>query len=430
MPSKRHPKGQPNDARGSTRGVLFIYRPGRENPYGVQWPEYVFDPVTNARKRRRRSLYFPTAESRETKAKELREARRSRMLVSSVSRAEIDEFRAFKSVVGDAPWQNIVAGWRAHQLATGILECMTTVEAAAKTYLERAEKLLARDKLSKGHVRHMRHKIELFVEQFGDMMLDKVTRAQIEDWIDDFDDIESEFTFDNYVKHISAFFSYFVDERVIAENPATRIERRSDGVGEVGIISVAQTAQLFHTCMTVERFKPLIGRLAMEAFAGLRFGSGCRLEKADINVEDKGVLLPKKKLKTKRRHYIDGLPENIWSWIAINPDGCWDVTPRQYMGLKSELFVVAKVPHPNNCLRHNFATYHVAAEKNPGLTAYLLCHRNQDQLYEHYKGRAKDTAGKLYQTITPQTAKQLSVGFEPVKPPAEAGRVGRPRVQE
>ncbi len=93
------------------------------------------------------------------------------MLVSSVSRAEIDQFRAFKSVIGDTPWQNVVAGWRAHQLATGIQECTTTVEAAAKTYLDRADKLLARDKLSKGHVRHMHHKINLFVEQFGDLML-------------------------------------------------------------------------------------------------------------------------------------------------------------------------------------------------------------------------------------------------------------------
>jgi hypothetical protein len=43
----------------------------------------------------------------------------------------------------------------------------------------------------------------------------------------------------------------------------------------------------------------------------------------------------------------------------------------------------------------------------------LLCHRNQDELYEHYKGNATEAQGRLYQTITPETVEALRVGFEP-----------------
>jgi hypothetical protein len=205
--------------------------------------------------------------------------------------------------------------------------------------------------------------------------------------------VVSEVTFDSYVKHFRAFFQHFVDSKVLGENPASRIEWRGDGVAEVGVLTVSETAQLFHTCRTLERFQPIIGRIAMEAFVGLRFGSGCRLSKADINFADKGVVLPAAKIKTK---------------LEITPESCWSVTPRTYMKLKSELFGAAGVPHPQNCLRHGFATYHVAAFKNPGLTAVILCHTNQEQLFEHYKGRATEADGRLYQTISPATAKRLA----------------------
>jgi len=420
MPTKREPRTGPNANQGSIRGVrLLPERVGRENPYGVQWPEKVWSDKQQKMVRKVKTLFFPTTEARETKAAELRDARRSRMVVASVSRAEMEEYRAFKQAIGNTPWQDVVAGWKSRQIETGAVTCSLTVEAAAKIYVAQAAVLLKKEKISGGYYRHLEQKIgERFVDQFGDLTLDKVTTADIVTWIDDFDEVQSDDTFDNYKKHVRAFYSYFLNQErpVIRDNPAARIKNRSDGIGEVKIISVAQTAQLFWTALNyvdangVKKFLPAIGRLAMEAFIGLRFASGCRLAKEDINREDKGVTLPKKKLKTKRRHYIDGLPENVWSWVDITPDECWDLTPRQYLSLKSELFTVARVPHPQNCLRHGFATYHVAAHKDGGKTAYILCHRDQDELYEHYKGNATEAQGKLYQTITPETVELIRQG--------------------
>jgi hypothetical protein len=72
------------------------------------------------------------------------------------------------------------------------------------------------------------------------------------------------------------------------------------------------------------------------------------------------------------------------------------------------IFTDAKVPHPHNCLRHSFCTYHVAAFKNPGLTATILCHRNQGMLWARYNGNATQDQGKRYWTITPETASTLA----------------------
>jgi len=421
MRTSREPSSAPNaNQKSKTRGVRFIERPGRENPYGVQWPEKEWDECKKAMVRKVKTLFFPTIEARETKAAELRTARRSRMLAPSLSRDDMTDWEAFKKAIGDTPWQDVVAAWRSRIVETGRATCTLTVEAAGKTYVAHCLALRDKQKLSADYFRHIKTKIGLFVEQFGDLTMDKVSAADVVEWIDDFGH-ESDLTFDNYKTHVRSFYAHFCagETPAVSVNPAAHIKDRSEGMGEVGIISVAQAAQLFHTALNHRevggeyRFRHIIGRLALEAFVGLRFASGCRLEPGDIKREDKGILLPKKKLKTKRRHYIDGLPENVWPWIDLVAKDDWHITPRQYMGLKSELFAVANVPHPRNCLRHSFATYHVAAYKDAGKTAYLLCHQNQDELYEHYKGNATEAQGKLYQTITPDTVDELRRGFVP-----------------
>jgi integrase len=148
--------------------------------------------------------------------------------------------------------------------------------------------------------------------------------------------------------------------------------------------------------------------LALEAFAGLRFSSALRLEKTDIKFEGRGILLPAHKIKTRRRHYIDGLPENLWSWLEVATPACWAMQSSEWMHMKTRLFTDAGVPHPRNCLRHSFCTYHVAAYKDPGKTATILCHRNQQKLWSNYNGVARASDGNSYFTITPQTAAALA----------------------
>lgn len=419
----------------STWGVRKLERPGRPNPYGVQWHEKEFDPGKQRLVSKPKTLFFPTAASRDEKFQEQIKLRRAGMMVQSVSREEIAEYRAFKAATEGTPWQVVVAGWRENLVKSGRAVCELTVEQAVTTYLERMKAL--RDnksaagapdpKLGADTYRQKVHKLTLFAEQFGDLRLDAVRSEEIETWVDDFDEVQSDVTFDNYVKHVGTLFGHFIEKRVIRDNPCADVRRRSDGVGEVGIITPEQTAQLFHTALTHERngeriFMRMVGRLALEAFVGLRFSSGCRIEKSDINFSDHGILLPRKKLKTGmvhggRRHYIDELPPQVWEWLAIAPAETWVLKPREFMGLKSLLFRVATVPHPHNCLRHGFATYHAAAFKNPGRTATILCHTNQELLWKHYYGLATQAAGLLYQKITPQTARELAQGFQPFRWP-------------
>lgn len=374
-----------------------------------------------------KQMWFPTAEARDEKATEVANLRRNRMMVASLTRAEMDEYRAFKEAAGGIPWPTILAGYHANQKATGGTSgCTLTVANAVTDYLAIALALRDEGKLAADSYRHSFQKLTLFSEQFGHLPMDRVATDEIRDWVDDFDEVQADVTFDNYVKHVRALYNWAITEKkALRDNPCAGIKKRYDSEdAEVGIISVEQTAQLFHTALTyrnkegVATFMPAVGRLALEAFIGLRHTSGCKIAKCDINFADKGLTLPKKKLKTKKRHYIDDLPSQLWDWLAIAPDECWELTPRQYAELKNTLFPQARVPHPHNCLRHNFATYYTAAFKNPGRTATILCHRDQEQLWRHYNGRATMEQGKRYQTITPRTAAKMAVGFVPDVPPA------------
>ena len=389
----------------------------RPHPYGVQWRETIWDPTANhgvgAQVEKTKTEFFDTIEKRDARAAVIRRDRKKGAL-RTASRTEAEDWRAFQTAVNGTPWQDVVAGWRSWMIQSGLKECTVTVDEAVKAELARAAALVAAGRMSPDTFRQKDHKLPLFAAQFGHLRLNQVTAPDVEAWIEDFDQVESEATFNNYRKHASTVFTAYVASGVLLRNPVDNVKLRDASTGEVGILTVKETAHLFHFANSTEKFRTMVGRLALEAFIGLRFSSGCRLEKKDINFDDRGILLPKKKLKTKKRHYIDGLPGQVWEWLAVTPEACWDLTARQYMELKSRLFVEAGVPHPHNCLRHSFCTYDVAAHKNPGRTAYILCHRNQDLLWDRYKGNAKEADGVTYQAITPATAQALAAAYVPL----------------
>ncbi len=397
--SKNDPERDPNATSGpeenGIRGIRRFSRPGRPSPFCVQWR--VDGQV--------KSEYFKEAKDRDKRAGELARARIKGVLVQVPQRAEQAEWQAFKTTIGDTPWQDVVEGWKAHLKASGTVPSSLTVKEAVETYVKEIEALEAEGQLSEDTVRQKRQKVEAFAVTFGSNRLTEITGDDIEDWIESDLGYQNPHTFNNWRKHIRTFYDQH--RKQIRQNPCDDIRTRSDATEHVGILTPVQTAKLFSYALTNNR-RHLIGRLALEAFAGLRFASAYRLEKADINFQDRGLLLPKHKIKTKRRHYIDGLPDSLWSWLAATNDACWSLTPAEYMKEKSQLFTDAKVEHPHNCLRHSFCTYHVAAFKNPGLTATILCHRNQGMLWARYNGNATQEQGKLYWTITPKTAAAIA----------------------
>ena len=373
--------------------VSKIYRPDRASPYLVQW----------GRGQNRRTESFKTPEEQEARYAEI-SARLERNGDDFIfnRQAKID-YAAFMATIGDASWVDVVAGWRENlKRQDRLLSCKTVGEASSE-YISHCLSLRDSGQMSPDTFRQKRHKIGVFGAKFKTVPLCDVSTEMIQEWLDELG-LAKPATFNNYLKPIRTFFN--LNRKHVTSNPAKDIALRDDSIEEVKILTPQQTARLFAYAL---KYRPeTLGRLALEAFAGLRFSSAAKIGKEEINFEDKGITLLKHKIKTRRRFYIDGLPDNFWDWIARTTEVCWDMKSSQWMHIKSDVFDGAGVPHPHNCLRHSFCTYHVSAYKNPGSTATILCHQNQTQLWGHYHGIASQAAGLTYFSIKPENVEQIA----------------------
>ncbi len=204
-------------------------------------------------------------------------------------------------------------------------------------------------------------------------------------------------TKDNYRKFLKTFFRWAVLKRFILDNPMDRVPALKPQPEIAKILAVEDGKKLFEN----SKGSDCIGRLALEAFAGLRYSSAKEITVEDLIFEEQGIHLPASKIKTRKRFYVDGFPGNLWDWLEYAPEECWALKPRQYQEAKRHAFIRAGIPHPRNCLRHSFATYHVAAFKNVGETATILCHTNLSMLNRHYRGMATHRQGVEWFEIRP-----------------------------
>jgi len=207
----------------------------------------------------------------------------------------------------------------------------------------------------------------------------------------------------NHFKRLNALYNWAKLVQLVTVNPCEAVEAPQRASEDVTVLPVKDAFALFKTAWTLR--PEVCARLALEAFAGVRFGTASQLVKEDVNFSDLGVNLPaekgKKTGKVRRRHYIEHLPENLWPWLKAAPPESWTLTRRQYLSLKSDVFRLARVNNPGNVLRHSFCSYHVSLNADAAKTAVILTHTNQVMLKEHYRGRATSADGKIYFAITP-----------------------------
>jgi len=295
---------------------------------------------------------------------------------------------AFKAKIGAADPLQVAHEWLAGRPA--ITPTMTVAEAVTK-YLA----LRAGDGLAPSSMRQIKKKLGRLTNAHGSSQLGAVTTDDVRAWLAG---LEFEpWTVKDHLKVVSTFWRRARLEKWCAEDITEPITPPKIEAEEINILTVAETAKLFEKNAGL----PVVGRLALEAFGGLRFSSAARLLDADLKRSQKGIELPGRRHKSGRRHYIDGMPANLWAWIKATPAACWTMTERQYLEAKHDAFVRAGVTSTQNCLRHSFGTYHVAAFKDAGKTAVLMQHTSPVMLYRHYKGNATRKDGVAYFKILP-----------------------------
>lgn len=344
-----------------------------------------------------------------------------------VDAARVAMWAEFEAIVGTGAHPLTVA--REWVKLRGMSHDLPLVEAWGLFNADQELRKLSRDSHS-----HRRTHGQRLCKYFKGVLVGSVRAEGLDAWLAQLRDPDtgqpmSPKTKAHHLKTARHFFEWLKDRRKLEHNPALAVTPPemtvTDAAGvvvhrEINVLTLEDAQRLFavnadHLC---------IGRLALEAFGGLRFTSAARLRAADIRWEECGIVMPGHQHKSGVRHFVDGWPANLWAWMKHAPAACWDLPGRIYTDLKREAFERAglKPPEPEddrawspeeaaqfeamkNVLRHSFATYHLAAFKDPKLTAYLMTKTSLQSLNNDYRGRAAQAAGVGFFAIMPPEKK-------------------------
>lgn len=222
----------------------------------------------------------------------------------------------------------------------------------------------------------------------------------------------SQLTRRHHLISVKTFFRRCWREGWIERDPTLPIVLPSVLEGDVNIISARDAFHFFK----VNRDHRAIGRLALEAFGGLRYTTAGKIVKEDIKFDRRGIEMPSTKHKSRKRRFRQGQPANCWAWVKFAPDECWSLSFRQYREEKKEMLVMAalrpmvlktdedraKAKALKNVWRHSFASYLLAKVKDYAPIAYIMQHARATTT-EVYEGMADETDAVLYFAITPES---------------------------
>lgn len=180
-----------------------------------------------------------------------------------------------------------------------------------------------------------------------------------------------------------------------------------------GLVEKTKRAAEVHF-LTVEQAEAVLAgagkyrsAMALALFAGLRPDELAGRDKPAltwraVQVKEQLVRVPAENAKTGVARVLEGLPEALWAWLkpgkaeeAICPGRSRELARRARDALGLACW-------PVDCLRHTFATYHVAAWGEPGKTSLLLGHEGDPGLlHRHYRGLATKAAAEAFWALRP-----------------------------
>lgn len=248
-------------------------------------------------------------------------------------------------------------------------------------------------------------KLQVLRRQFGDRLMDGVSRAEFRQWIGQMQVKEP--TRAGYVRACRALWRWAAAQEPPLSGPSPTAGMRS--------VSPSAKTPEFLTIDQVECIltpSPWRPALALMLFAGVRVEEVAGKGKPpmvwrSIDVVDKSIRISGECAKvTGHARLIQGLPEAIWPWLGEVGADSGRICP----GLSSSAIIWAKkrlkeAGHrwPKNALRHTFATYALALTGEPDRVSGWLGHEGSSRLLRsNYAGLARRAEAEAFFAMRPK----------------------------
>lgn len=233
------------------------YEATRKAPFRVLWRE----------KGTRHSRFFETEEARDAfiQMHSFLEEERFGALIK-MSKDTITDIAKIDQMRGEISFREIWAFWAKHHKT----QDMITVWNACDSYI--------RDMRATGkpesHVVRVRRILEQFCTDFGDALLDHITRKELETWINNLP--YGAGTKRNYRAIIRTSWTYFEQNDWLTRNVATNLKSEKVIRGEIEILTVEEAEKLLRANEKVD--PEICGLMAIGLFAGMRSSAISRID--------------------------------------------------------------------------------------------------------------------------------------------------------
>lgn len=243
-------------------------------------------------------------------------------------------------------------------------------------------------------IRSARIQSNRLAKAFPETTVNKLTRQDLLRWLDG-RNFKSPVTRNNYIRDISGFLAWCVEQGYATKNVAATIPNSAVDDDLPAVYDVATVQQMLRY---LEQHEPrLVAFHALGFFAGVRT---TELERLHLeNIQGPLLQVTPRAAKTRSWRYIEMEP-NLQEWLAAYPpDG--PIQNGSRYTIEAARRGAGCWPWVQNVMRHSFATYHLARYRDAARTAHDLGHPNANLVYTRYRALAEKAEGEKYFAIHP-----------------------------
>jgi integrase len=364
--------------------------------------------------RKRPRFTYDTKGEAETKAQQLRIERENDGNAIFIVSAH-DQTDAARALSILAPFNvSLSAAAEFYKTHAGLIQTKKTADQVAAELLEAK----AQDHLSARHRKNLRLQLkEGFAadERFASRPICEITTRELEAWLRELD--VSPTTRNNYRAALGVLFSFALRRGYVLKNPVTLAERAKVKAEKPAILTVAEARALIESAET-----DFIPAVALGLFAGLRPESEVwPLDWRQIDFKDKTIDVSQSKNLAGERFVK--MSENLIEWLRPHAQKSGPVSASgdaYYCRLQISRDKAASVlrnreescPNLENwgqdSLRHSYASYYYALNKNAHETAEQMGHVGGLRIFfRHYRNRVREEAAREFWAIRPAPSSRV-----------------------